>query len=118
MLAAATALLLIAAHFVHAGLLPLAVISVLLVALLAIPRRWASRTLQGVLGIAALEWIITGYLLAQMRISQGGPYLRLVIILGAVAVFTAIAAALFELPQMRARYARQPQRPPAEPSRD
>ena len=98
------ALLLLAAHFMHAGLEPLAAACILLVALLLLPRAWAARVVQAVLAAGAIEWALTAYGLAQQRAAQGQPYTRLLVILGLVAVFTAVAAALFQHPALRARF--------------
>jgi hypothetical protein len=97
----ALALVLLAAHLLHAGWLPLAALAVLLVGLLAIRRPWAARSVQVVLAVATIEWVSTAVGLAQVRIHHGGPYLRLVLILGTVAVFTALAAAAFQHPALR-----------------
>jgi hypothetical protein len=100
----ALALLLLAAHFFHAGAGLVAAICILLITLLFVPRAWAGRLLQVVLALGAIEWILTAYTLAQVRLRHGDPYLRLVIILGSVALLTAVAAALFQHPAMRARF--------------
>ncbi|MBK7903528.1 MAG: hypothetical protein IPJ97_11755 [Proteobacteria bacterium] len=108
------ALLLLAAHLVHAGLRPLAVLAMLLAGLLAVPRPWASRTLQVVLAVAVIEWILTTVELAQLRLRHGEPYLRLAVILGSVTLFTALAALAFQHPVLRA-YFRSPAKPATEP---
>jgi hypothetical protein len=98
------ALLLLAAHFFHAGIEPLAAVAILLAGLLFVPRPWAARTLQAVLAAGTIEWLLTAYALAQMRLQHGQPWLRLALILGGVAVFTAIAAAVFQHRALRARF--------------
>ena len=100
----ALALLLLAAHFMHAGLEPVAAVSILLIGLLFVPRPWAARTLQGVLVAGAIEWLLTAWNLAEARMAHGQPYLRMLLILGAVAVFTLAAAALFQLGAVQARF--------------
>jgi len=100
-----TALLLLAAHLVHGGFLPLAGLAIFSLALLAVPHRWAARILQAVLAVATIEWALTTYVLAQLRVAHGQPYLRLVAILGLVTLFSATATLLFELPVMRRRFA-------------
>jgi hypothetical protein len=95
------ALLLIAAHWLHSGQLPLAVLSLLLAGLLAVRRPWAARMLQVVLLLAAVEWILTTVALAQLRLQHGQPYLRLALILGAVTACTLLAAWVFERPALR-----------------
>lgn len=109
------ALLLLAAHLVHAGLRPLAVLAILLMGLLAVPRPWASRTLQVVLAVATIEWILTTVGLAQLRLRLGEPYVRLAVILGSVTLFTALAALAFQHPVLRA-YFRLPAKSTAGPA--
>jgi len=98
----ALALLLLAAHLLHAGRLPLAVLSLLLAGLLAVRRPWAARVVQAVMVLAAVEWVLTTVALAQMRLQHGQPYLRLTLILGAVTAFTLLAAWGFQRPALRA----------------
>ena len=99
------ALLLLAAHFVHAGLMPLASIGLMLIGLLFVRRPWASRVVQVVLLIGAIEWVLTTVGLAQMRARHGEPYLRLALILGAVTAFTVLAGAVFHHPALRRYFA-------------
>lgn len=97
----ALALLLLAAHLFHSGAVPLAVLAILLAGLLAVPRPWAARTLQAVLAVATIEWILTTIGLAQLRQRHDEPYVRLVLILGSVTLFTALAAVAFQHPVLR-----------------
>jgi len=98
------ALLLLAAHFYRAELLPLAALCVALTPLLAVPRPWAARTLQSALVLGTLEWLRTLAGFAAMRAALGQPYLRLALILGAVAAFTALAAWMFQHRTLRAHF--------------
>ena len=100
----ALALVLLAAHFLHAGLWLPATLALLLIGLLAVPRPWAARVLQLVLALATVEWLLTAVVRAQMRMAHDEPYLRLAVILGAVAIFTAIAAAVFQHRVLKARF--------------
>jgi hypothetical protein len=111
----ALALLLLAAHLVHAGLEPLAAVALLLPGLLAVRRAWSARLLQIVLAVAVIEWLLTAAALARIRASHDEPYLRLLAILGAVALFTAVAAAAFRHPRLRT-YFGLPPRPRAAPA--
>jgi hypothetical protein len=111
----ALALLLLAAHFFHARAGLVAALCILLITLLFVPRAWAGRIVQVVLAAGAIEWVLTAYTLAQVRMQHGDPYLRLVIILGSVALLTAVAAALFQHPAVQARFGfggRRPALPP------
>jgi hypothetical protein len=100
----ALALVLLAAHLLHAGWWPLATVALLLLALLFVRRPWAARALQIVLAVAAVEWLLTAWGLAQMRMAHGQPYLRLLAILGAVALFTALAAWVIQRPRLREHF--------------
>ncbi len=102
---AGLALLLLAAHFFRAGLMPLTVLCVLLVALLFVRATWAVRALQFVLALGALEWLRAAWVFAAARAAQGQPYGRLLAILGVVAAVTAVAAVL--LPARAARNPRE-----------
>jgi glucose dehydrogenase len=102
------ALVMLAAHLMHAGWLPLAGVALLLIGLLLRRRPWAARTVQVVLAIATIEWALTTYGLAQLRMGHGQPYLRLVLILGSVTLYTALAAAAFEHPALRQYFVKPP----------
>jgi hypothetical protein len=88
----ALALLLLGAHFFRAALMPLAVACLGLLALLFVRARWAWLTLQVALAIGTLEWLRTAWEFASMRAAMGQPYARLLVILGGVALVTALAA--------------------------
>ena len=88
------ALLLLAAHFFRAGLMPLTVLCAMLVVLLFVRAPWAVRSLQVALALGTLEWLRTAWVFAAARAAQGQPYGRLLAILGTVAAVTAIAALL------------------------
>jgi 4-amino-4-deoxy-L-arabinose transferase-like glycosyltransferase len=98
------ALLLLAAHLLHAGLTPAAALAVALIVLLAVPKAWAARTVQAILAVAVIEWAWTAYNLARLRADHGEPYLRLLLILGAVTLFTALAVVIFEHRALRTRF--------------
>jgi hypothetical protein len=98
------ALLLLAAHFVHAGLWPIAAACMAAMGLLWVPRPWAARTLQALLALGTLEWILTAAMRAQLRIAHEQPYLRLLVILGTVAAFTVLAALAFRHPGLARRF--------------
>jgi hypothetical protein len=95
------ALVLFAAHLLHAGWVPLTALALSLIGLLLVRRPWAARIVQVALAIATIEWAFTAYGLAQLRISHGQPYLRLLAILGTVTLFTALAVATFRHTALR-----------------
>jgi hypothetical protein len=86
------ALVLLAAHFYRAAAFVPAGLCAAAVALVFVKRRWAVLSLQLGLTAGAVVWIVTAWRIAQERMAAGKPYLRMLAILGAVAVFTAVAA--------------------------
>ncbi len=100
----ALALVLLAAHFYRAGLWPLAAVALLLIALLLVPRAWAARAVQIALLAGTIEWLRTLAAFVGERIAVGHPYLRLTVILLAVALFTAATALVFRAYPLRVRY--------------
>lgn len=96
--------LLMAAHLFRGQHYALVLLSLLMPLLLLIPRRWIARAIQLGLLISAAEWVRTAAKLMQERTASGQPYLRMALILGAVALFTLGAALIFQLPAMRRRY--------------
>lgn len=97
-------LIVLAAHFLRAGCLPIALAVLALLALLAVRRLWVPRLLQVVLTLGALEWIRTLVTLAIQRSDRGEPYLRMALILGSVAAVTLASALLFETKKLRRYY--------------
>ena len=97
-------ILLLAAHFFRAGNLVLTVICAASLVLLFIRKPWIPRLFQALLVLAALEWLRSLYMLAAMRIAWDQPWTRLAVILGAVALFTALSGLVFQNRRLRARY--------------
>jgi hypothetical protein len=92
------------AHFLRGGDISLVAVSLGLLVLLAVRRRWAARVLQVALLLGALEWIRTLLALAGGRMQAGQPVLRLAIILGVVAAVTGLSALLFQTRRLRRVY--------------
>ena len=87
--------LLLGAHFRWHGMAVLFILAVLFPALLFIKKAWAARTVQIILFLGGLEWVRTTIDIASRRIDHGEPWVRMAIILVAVAVFTAVSALPF-----------------------
>lgn len=104
----AAALALLAAHFYRGGHWLLAIGSVTALSLLLVRQPWARRALQVLLLLATVEWLRTAVLIAQLRLDQGRPYLRMALILGTVAVLTGAAASVLQRGTMRRYFARPP----------
>jgi hypothetical protein len=96
--------LLLAAHFYRSGNLLTAILCLAVLFLLFLKKPWVPRLFQFLLILGALEWLRSLYYLAAMRIAWEQPWARLAIILGAVALFTALSALVFSSRDMRARY--------------
>ncbi|MFW6205886.1 MAG: hypothetical protein ACOC5I_01475 [Gemmatimonadota bacterium] len=101
---AAFATAVLAAHFLRDGNLAAVVVLIAIIPLLGLRRSWVPRAFQLVLGLGALEWLRTLLQLRQVRQEMGQPHARMLAILGAVALITALTAALFELPRVRSWY--------------
>lgn len=97
-------LLLLGAHFLRAGWLPIAGVLVALAVLAPVPRPWMARIVQVVLFVGGFEWIRTLFTNIATRSDQGEPWMRMAIILGAVALFTWGSLLVFLSPALRARY--------------
>jgi hypothetical protein len=92
---------LLAAHFSRHEIPFLMALSLLAPILLFVKRPWVPRLLQLLLVVGALEWVRTAAVLAARRIDVGAPWLRMVVILGAVALVTIGAAALLQSTRVR-----------------
>lgn len=96
--------LLLGAHFLRSGPAWLAALCVAAPLLLLLPRAWVPRVFTAALLLGALEWLRTLLLLVAERRAFDQPWGRLALILGAVAAFSALSAAVFRLPALRRRY--------------
>jgi hypothetical protein len=86
---------LMAAHFFR-GENHLAAWAFILVIILVLVRRpWAARAIQVCLLLGSLEWLRSTISLVHSRTEAGEPFLRLAIILGCVALFTALSSLVF-----------------------
>jgi hypothetical protein len=84
--------LLLAAHFLRAGWLVLVVLSLVFPLLLLFRHLWATRAVQAILILGALEWVRTLLALIDERQVVGESWTAAAIILGSVALFTAASA--------------------------
>lgn len=96
--------LVLAAHFLRAGVIILVLASLSLIGLLFVRRPWAARVIQWGLLFGTLEWIRALLFLLMERRQAGEPFVRLAIILGSVAAVTAASALLFRTRTLRARF--------------
>ncbi len=104
LLPAILSLLLLGAHFLRGRLWVLFLIALIMLLFLPIRKPWSARLVQMFLVIGGLEWVRTLISLAKMRQAEGLPWMRLALILGAVAVFTICSALVFKFKSLRERY--------------
>ena len=96
--------LLLAAHFFRNGEPILVLLSCAAPLLLLLRRTWATRLLQLLLSVGAVEWLRTIVQIAAVRQDEGRDWHRMAIILGSVAGFTAASAVVYFLPPLRRHY--------------
>jgi uncharacterized membrane protein YgdD (TMEM256/DUF423 family) len=97
-------MLLIAAHFMRANNSFLVIVCVALLTGLFVRAPLAARMMQGALVIAAIEWGRTIHALVSLRLEIGLPWVRLAVILGAVACFTMASGLVFFSGTLKERY--------------
>ncbi len=95
---------LMSAHFSRAQNNGLALVCLLLPLLLLIRKRWVADIFQILLITGAIIWFESMFGYIQLRQETGRPWVRLAIILGAVAVFTGLSALVFRKKKLRMRY--------------
>ena len=100
-------LLLLAAHFFRAGQSILAAVPVVLMVFLIVREKWVVWLIQLALVLGAIEWIRTLVAVAEVRLEYGMPWVRMAVILGAVAAFTALSSLVFRSKGLRERYTHQ-----------
>lgn len=100
-------LLVFCAHLLRSGAMVLIPFVLLAMPLLIVRSGWVARIFQVLLTLAAFQWVLTAVFLARERAEAGLPWLRMALILGAVALFTFAAALLFEAPPLQRRYPRR-----------
>ena len=96
--------MLLAAHFFRSGMYLLSAICLIFPLLLLIKFKIAVRIIQLLLILGALEWFRTLYNLAAEKITAGLPWTRLALILGGVAIFTALSTLVFKFKSIKTRY--------------
>ena len=97
-------LCLLGAHFSRAGQMALAVLALLVFLFLFIRRSWANLIVRFVLLAGAVEWLRTLVVLVIERQSIGLPWVRLVLILGAVILLTVYSAFCLKTEMLRRLY--------------
>ena len=104
LLPAGLSALVLGAHFLRRDDIVWVAACLVLVALLFVRRPWTARLVQLALLAGAFEWLRTLAVLLPVRRAAGEPWVRLVAILGGVALLALAGAALFETRGLRERY--------------
>ena len=104
LLPAILSVLLLAAHFLRESNFLVVVGLLALLPVLAWRARWVAVLARCTLWLGALVWLFTLVRLAAFRLRLGEPWLRMALILGGVAAFTALSALVFSAPILRAWY--------------
>jgi hypothetical protein len=89
---AALAFLLMGAHFFRAAHFAFAALCVVAAGLVFVRRSWLVVALRLGLVAGSALWVVTAWRIARSRMEAGSPYFRMLVILTAVAAFTAFAA--------------------------
>jgi hypothetical protein len=108
LLPAGLSALVLAAHFLRAGNSALLLASLSLIALMFVRRAWAARAIQVGLLLGTLEWLRTLLFLVAVRKQAGEPFVRLAVILGAVAAVTGASALVLQTRALRQHFGRAP----------
>lgn len=97
-------LLILSAHFSRGDLFVLSILCLLIPLILFIKHVWVARFIQILLIIGSIEWIRTLLYYVNQRQAIDEPYLRLIIIIGIIALLTGLSALVFKNQSLRERY--------------
>ena len=95
---------LLAAHFLRQSEFALLLLCVLTPLLFLIKKRWSLFALQMLMYLGTIVWANTTLQIVRERIASDEPWARLVIILGAVILFTIVAGLLLNSPIIKEKY--------------
>jgi len=96
--------LLLGAHFDRAGFFAIMIICLLIPFLLFIKKRYILTFIQIILYFGAIEWVRTIVIIAKLRIEIDQEWIKMAIILGVVAIFTAISGILLNSQKIKMTY--------------
>ncbi len=97
-------ILLLAAHFSRAGNDIVAGITLLIPLLFFIKQKWVITTMEVIAYLSAIVWLYGAYQYIQIRIATGDDWIRLLVIMGAVALYTAWTGFFLRSPRIRKVY--------------
>ena len=90
--------ILLAAHFFRQGEVLVSVGCIVSPLLLAVRKAWAVRALQVLLLAGFFVWVNSGLTMYGERLARGIPWLRMMLIMSGVALFSLMSALLLEYP--------------------
>jgi hypothetical protein len=93
-------IILLAAHFSRANNDILAVLSLMVPLLLFVKQKWVIDTLEMIAYLSAVVWLYGAYHYIQIRIATGDDWGRLLLIMGAVALFSAWSGYFLRSPKL------------------
>jgi len=96
--------LILSAHFSRGDLFVISIICLLIPLLLFIKQAWVIKLIQIILIIGSIEWIRSLFYYINQRQAIGESYIRLVIIIIMVALFTGLSALVFRNEKLRELY--------------
>lgn len=96
--------LVLGAHFLRFGAMPLVALCLFLPFLLFVRRPWVARVIQVALVLGGLEWLRTVISLIGNRQASGEPWTRMALILGVVALVAFVSALTFQLRPLKKWY--------------
>ena len=96
--------MLLAAHFLRESQILFVVCALALPFLLLLKKSWVVRVVQFALTFGAIEWIRTLLALQAIRVENGMPWARLVLIIGGVDLFTGCSALVFFHTSLKQKY--------------
>ena len=97
-------LLILGAHFSRDNMTILMVISLALPFLLFVKKAWIPKLFQIALILGALEWLRSLYFYIQTYEENGQSWIKLLMIIGGVALFTALSALVFNSKCLKEKY--------------
>ena len=97
-------IILLAAHFSRGGNDILAGLTLLIPFLLFIKQKWVIISLEILAYLAAVVWLYGAYVYIQVRIATGDDWIRLLAIMGGVALYTAWAGFFLRSDKIKAVY--------------
>jgi len=96
--------ILLAAHFSRANNDVLAFITLLVPFLLFIKQKWVIHTLEIIAYLSAFVWLFGAYQYIQIRIAAGEDWIRLLVIMGVVALYSAWSGFFLRSPRINKVY--------------